>query len=474
MPNEDLTQLSVSQLGHLIESGEISPVEVAEAFIRRIDALQPRINAFITRADEHALQAAREAEKEILRGDYKGPFHGIPVGLKDLFWTKDVRTTSGSLIDSEFMSTEDSAVVSRMKAAGAYFIGKLHMTEFAFDGTSLNRHYGPARNPWDLARMAGGSSSGPGAAVASGQVPIAIGTDTGGSVRVPAALCGITGLKPTFGLISRFGSTPLSWSMDHVGPMTRTVRDAALALNMLASYDSRDPDSIRMAPQDYSRELDRGVHEMRIGVPSDFIWEVMDPEVEEAFRNAMVQMESLGSRIQEISTPDLGLINAAGSVVQTSEAATIHRSRVLALGQHFDPSIRRRIESGLFIPAEAYLHAQQVRAKLKGVLLESLEDVDILATPTTAIAAPGIEQERVTIQGQDVHIREALLRITRVFSTVGLPAISVPCGFTKGGLPVGLQLVGKPFSESLLLRAAQAYQESTDWHLRRPEPVEQE
>ena len=469
MQNQDLTQLSVSQLGHLIQRRDVSPVEVAEAFIRRIDALEPRLNAFITRVDEHALQSAREAEEEILRGDYRGPFHGIPVGLKDLFWTKDIRTTSGSLIDGEFVPAEDSAVASRIKAAGAYCIGKLHMTEFAFDGTSLNPHYGPARNPWDLARMAGGSSSGPGAAMAGGQVPIAIGTDTGGSVRVPAALCGITGLKPTFGLISRYGVTPLSWSMDHVGPMTRTVGDAALALNMLAGYDSRDPDSLRMAPQDYSRELDGGVQGMRIGVPKDFIWDVMDLEVEQAFRAAMTQMESLGSRVREASFPDLGLINAAGSIVQTSEAGIIHRSRVLEQGRRFDPVIRRRIESGLFIPAEAYLHAQQVRAKLRGVLLETLKDVELLATPTTAIAAPEIEQERAVIQGQDVPIREALLRITRVFSTVGLPAISVPCGFTKGGLPVGLQLVGKPFSESLLLRAAQAYQESTDWHLRRPE-----
>ena len=208
---------------------------------------------------------------------------------------------------------------------------------------------------------------------------------------------------------------------------------------------------------------------MRIGVPKDFIWDVMDPEVEQAFRAAMTQMESLGSRVREASFPDLGLINAAGSIVQTSEAGIIHRSRVLEQGRRFDPVIRRRIESGLFIPAEAYLHAQQVRAKLRGVLLETLKDVELLATPTTAIAAPEIEQERAVIQGQDVPIRESLLRITRVFSTVGLPAISVPCGFTKGGLPVGLQLVGKPFSESLLLRAAQAYQESTDWHLRRPE-----
>ena len=469
MPDEDLTQLTVAQLGPRIQRGEISPVEVAEAFLHRIDALEPRLNAFITRVDEHALQSAREAEAEILRGNYRGPFHGIPVGLKDLFWTKDIRTTSGSLIDGDFVPAEDSAVAARMKDAGAYCIGKLHMTEYAFDGSSLNHHYGPARNPWDTARMAGGSSSGPGVAVASGEVPIALGTDTGGSVRVPAALCGITGLKPTFGLISRFGVTPLSWSMDHVGPMARTVRDAALALNMVAGHDSRDRGSAQEPSQDYLGELDRGMQGVRVGVPREFIWEIMEPEVEQAFRAALAQMESLGARIQEISVPDMGLINAAGSVVQTAEAATIYRSRVLGQGQRFDPVIRRRIESGLFISAEVYLHAQRVRAKLKGGLLEVLDQVDLLATPTTAIAAPDIAQERVSISGQDVPIREALLRITRVFSTVGLPAISVPCGFTKGGLPIGLQLVGKPFSESLLLRVAQAYQDSTTWHLRRPE-----
>lgn len=468
MPDEDLTLLTVAQLGARIQRGDVSPVEVAEAFLHRIDALEPRLNAFITRMDEYVLQAAREAEEELVRGEYCGLFHGIPVGLKDLFWTRGIRTTSGSLIDGEFVPAEDSAVASRISDAGAYCIGKLHMTEFAFDGTSLNPHYGPARNPWDTTRMAGGSSSGPAVAVASGEVPIAIGTDTGGSVRVPAALCGITGLKPTFGLIGRYGVTPLSWSMDHVGPLARTVQDAALALNMLAGHDPRDPASVQVAPQDYSKELGRDVKGIRIGVPQEFIWEVMDSEVERAFRAALAQMESLGARVREVSIPYLGLINAAGSVVQTAEAATIHRSRVLGQGQHFDPVIRRRIESGLFIPAEAYLHAQQVRARLRAMLLATLDEVDLLATPTTAIAAPGIEQERVTIQGQDVPIREALLRITRIFSTVGLPAISVPCGFTGGGLPVGLQLVAKPFAESLLLRVAHAYQESTTWHLRRP------
>ena len=469
MAGQDLTRLTVAELGPLIQRKEITPVEVAEAYLRRIEALEPQLNAFITRIDDHARREARKAEAEIMAGLYRGPFHGIPVGLKDLFWTKGIRTTSGSVLDADFVPTEDAAVVARLNEAGAYGIGKLHMTEFAFDGTSRNEHYGPARNPWDTRRMAGGSSSGSGVAVASGEVPLALGTDTGGSVRVPAALCGVTGLKPTFGLISRFGVTPLSWSMDHVGVLAHTAQDAALALNLLAGHDPRDPGSIQVEPQDYTQGLDKSTQGLRIGVPQEFIWDVMDPEVNQAFRDAMSHFETLGVTVQDISMPDLDLVNPAGSVVQTAEAAAFHRRQVLAHGPRYDPAIRRRFESGLFIPAEAYLQAQRVRAKSYRSVLQTLEQVDMIATPTTAIAAPYIDQEQVTLQGQEVSAREALLRITRIFSTLGLPAISIPCGFTADGLPVGLQLVARPLAENLLLGVAHSYQQSTQWHLRWPE-----
>lgn len=472
MASDELTRLPVSHLAGLIERREVSPVEVAEAYIRRIDEAEPRLNAFITRMDERALDAVRQAETEIMLGRYRGLLHGVPVGLKDLFRTRGVRTTSGSAIDRDFVPDEDSAVAERFAAAGACVIGKLHMTELAFDGTSLNRHYGPARNPWDTERMAGGSSSGSGVAVAAGLAALAVGTDTGGSVRVPAALCGVTGLKPTFGLISRYGATPLSWSMDHVGPLARSVLDSALALNVLAGHDPRDPGSISVPPQDYTVGLERGADGAagtRIGVVESFGWDLTEPGVKTAFDTAMERLETLGAEVRPAVTPELALVNAAGSVVQTAEAAALHRSRVLSRGREMDQAIRRRIESGLFIPAEAYLHAQRVRAALRRELLSTLEDVDILASPTTAIAAPRLEQQSVTIQGRDVHIREGLLRITRVFSAVGLPAISVPCGFTEDMLPVGLQLVGSPLSEPLLLRVAHAYQASTQWHTRFPD-----
>ncbi len=473
MASVELTRLPLSALAALIERREVSPVEAAEAYIRRIDAAEPRLNAFITRTSDHALRSARQAEAEILRGGYRGALHGVPVGLKDLFNTQGVRTTSGSAIDSDYVPDEDSAVAERLSSAGACLVGKLHMTEMAFDGTSLNRHYGPARNPWDTERMAGGSSSGAGVAVASGMAALTVGTDTGGSVRVPAGLCGVTGLKPTFGLISRYGATPLSWSMDHVGPLARSVLDAALALNALAGHDPRDPGSLRAPPRDYAAGLEEsgaeGAAGVRIGVVDSFGWDLTEPDVKSAFEAAMAQLETLGADARSAATPDLALVNAAGSVVQTAEAAALHRERVLGRGREMDQAIRRRIESGLFISAEAYLHAQRVRAMLRRELLSTLEQVDLLASPTTAIAAPRLEQQHVTIQGRQVHIREGLLRITRVFSAVGLPAISIPCGFTEDALPVGLQLVGRPLSEPLLLRVAHAYQTSTEWHTQHPD-----
>ena len=469
MPEDDLTSLTVAQLAQRIRSREVSPVDVADAFLRRIEAVEPKLNAFITRLDDHARRAAASAEAEIIAGEYRGPFHGIPVGLKDLFWTEGIRTTSGSMLDADFVPMEDAEVASRLTAAGAYCIGKLHMTEFAFDGTSRNHHYGPARNPWDTARMAGGSSSGSGVAVASCEAPIALGTDTGGSVRVPAALCGVTGFKPTYGLISRYGVTPLSWSMDHVGPLARTVEDAALALNVIAGHDPRDRASIDAPIQDYTRDLERGVRGLRIGVPREYVWEMVDREVRNAFDEAMKALESLGATVEDVSIPDLELINPAGSIVQTSEAATIHRPRLLSSGDRYDPVIRRRFESGLFVPAEAYLTAQRVRARCRQNILDTLESVDLLAVPTTSIAAPLIEQERIDVNGQEVSTREAVLRITRIFSAAGLPAISVPCGFTETRLPIGLQLVGKPLADSTVLQAANAYQMATAWRLDRPE-----
>jgi aspartyl-tRNA(Asn)/glutamyl-tRNA(Gln) amidotransferase subunit A len=470
--NQDLTFLRISELAPLIRNKSVSPVDVAEAYINRIEKFDPTLNAFITRLDDHARSRAKTAESEITSGLYKGPLHGIPIGLKDLFYTKGIKTTSGSILEKGFIPREDSTAVTKLNEAGAYCIGKLHMTEFAFDGTSRNHHYGPARNPWNISLMAGGSSSGSGVAVASREVPIALGTDTGGSVRVPASLCGITGLKPTFGLISRYGVTALSWSMDHVGILGKSAEDTEIVFNHIAGHDHKDPGSVhqpQIAITDSSLDVING---MRIGIPKEFIWEIMDSNVKSVFQQAILHMESLGAEIVEISIAKLPMVNPAGSIVQTSEASALHRNRILSNADQYDPVIRRRIESGFFIPATSYLQAQRVRYACMEEISKSMTNVDFLATPTTAVTAFPLDKDTVDINGNEVGSREALLRITRIFSTLGMPAISIPCGFTKANLPVGLQLVGKPFYDNALLGLAKSYQLTTEWHKTFPQDLD--
>ena len=473
MQTIEITSLPLSQLSTLIKNKSISPVDLAKAYIDRIEKLDPTLNAFITRLDEYALDMAAAAEAEIMSGIYRGDLHGIPIALKDLFHTNGIRTTSGSILERDFIPTEDAFVVSRIKASGGYCIGKLHMTEFAFDGTSRNDHYGPARNPWNTEMMAGGSSSGSGVAIASREAPIALGTDTGGSVRVPASLCGVTGLKPTYGLISRHGVTALSWSMDHVGIFGKSARDTGIVLNHISGYDIRDPGSINYPIQDYSitPDMSLDLKGLIIGIPREYIWDIMDPEVRKVFTKSIEDLKYLGAQIVDISLPTLGLVNPAGSIVQTSEAASLHREKILLNANQYDPIIRRRIESGFFIPATSYLQAQKVRKACMEDILNAMKDIDFLATPTTAVTAFPIESDTVNINGSEIGSREALLRITRIFSTLGMPAISVPCGFTRQNLPVGLQLIGKPFQDARLIQLADTYQEATEWNNKFPELV---
>lgn len=468
MADQELTQLTVAQLSRRIQRKAVSPVEVAQAFIERIETLEPKLNAFITRTFEEAMEAAQVAEDEVQRGEYKGPFHGVPIGFKDLFWTQNVKTTSGSKIDQHFIPEEDSEVVSRFKAAGAYTIGKLNMVEYAFGPTGANAHYGSARNPWDTEHMPGGSSSGSGVAVAAGEAPLAMGTDTGGSVRIPAALCGLTGLKPTFGLISRFGVTPLSWTLDHPGPLAHSAQDAALAMNVLVGHDPRDPGSSGRPVVDYTQDFDKGLRDLRIGVPKDYVWDVMDPEVEQSFKAAMIQLESLGARVEEVPFPELAYGEAISSVIITSEANAYHARNIRTKGDLFDPAVRRRLEGGFFISSGQYLQALRACALVGNRMRELMGHLDLIATPTTAAPAPVIGETLTTVSGQEVPTRETLLRLTRVFNLNGPPAMSLPSGFSSAGLPIGLQLVGKPFDDALVLRVAHAYQQVTDWHVRRP------
>lgn len=461
-----LTERSASDLARMIAAREVSSFEATQAFVERADALEPDVGAFITRTTTRALASALRADKELADGASRGPLNGVPFGVKDIFNLGGVRITNGSLLDQDAVADSDATAVRLLLRAGAVPVGKTNTVEFAFDPTGRNAAYGMPRNPWGRDRMPGGSSSGTGAGVAAGFFPMGLGSDTGGSIRIPSALCGISGLKPTFGLVSRRGVTPLSHSLDTAGPMARTAEDLALMMNALAGYDDADPASISAPAVDYAAALEGGVNGLVIGVPVQYVWEPVDAEVALAFESAMQTMESLGAHVTEVSLPELEWTPALAVCITTAEAAMAQGERVIAEGDRMDPAVRRRFESGLFISAAAYAKAQRARVAYARAVAAAFERVDLLATPAVAAPAPFRDQETIMIGGGEVSSREALLRLTRVFNLSRSPSASVPCGFSKDGLPIGLMLSGARLRDALVLRAAHAYQSVTDWHTR--------
>jgi len=463
----EIANLTLAALAERIAKRELSPVEVTQAYLDRIAQADPAIGAFITLTGDDALERAKRAEREIATDGPKGPLHGIPFATKDIFYTKGVRTTSGSRLEADFVPTRDARAVEVLQDAGAHSIGKAHTVEYAFDPTGRNEHYPTPHNPWRHGHYTGGSSSGSGAAVAAGMVPLALGSDTGGSIRIPSSFCGITGLKPTFGLVSRAGVTPLSWTLDTAGPMAHDALDVALAMNVLVGHDPADAGSVRRAPTDYTRGIEGGVVGLRIGVPEDYITQLVDPEVKAAFDVAVAKLAELGASVEQVSIPELAW-GEFFSIVITAEAAALHRDQLRDRPEEFDQRVRLRLEAGSFIPAPTYLKAQQVRALFGKRLAKVYERFDLLAMPTTVMAAPQHDVPTVTVAGHEVNTRDTAIRHTRIFNQNGLPAISAPCGFSSLGLPIGLMLVGKAFADPLVLRATHAYQQATDWHTRRP------
>jgi len=463
-----IPDLSLAPLAELISSKKISPVEVTQAYLDRISEVEDQIGAFITLTGEQALKKAKISESEIVKEGARSPLHGIPFATKDIFWTKGVRTTSGSLIDANFIPEKDSFAVDLLQKAGAHSIGKAHTVEYAFDPTGRNEHYSTPHNPWRRGHYTGGSSSGSGAAVAAGMAPLALGSDTGGSVRVPSSFCGITGIKPTFGLISRSGVTPLSWTLDTVGPMAHDAIDLALAMNTLVGYDPSDPASVKTDPKiDYTSRIDAGIKGMIIAVPESFIDQLVDREVKEAFDSALYEFEQLGANVEKVEIPELSW-GEMGSIIISTEAATIHRDRIKTSASKFDQRVRLRIETGFFVPASTYIKAQQVRALLGKRLASLYTRYDFIAMPTTVTTAPVLNEPLMSIEGKEVNTRETVIRHTRIFNQNGLPAISIPCGFSSLGLPIGLMLVGKAFNDASVIRAAHSFQLQTDWHKERP------
>jgi aspartyl-tRNA(Asn)/glutamyl-tRNA(Gln) amidotransferase subunit A len=460
--------MSAGQLSRLIQSREVSPVEVVDAHLSRIQSTDQVLNSFITLLPEPARAAARRAESEISAGNYRGPLHGIPVGLKDLFNTGGVRTTSGTRLFDNFIPQQDCTVAARFHQAGAILLGKLNMHQLAYGPTGENPDYGHMHNPWDPDRFAGGSSGGSGSAAAAGQCTITMGSDTGGSVRIPAALCGIVGLKPTYGLVSRHGLTPLSWCMDHPGPLVRTVEDAALTMNAIAGYDPNDVASSQVQVPDYTTALIGDIRGLRIGVPREFFEAPLDGEVAQVVRKAIDLLEGLGASVREVSFPLFEHAQAISGTILMAEAAAYHRELLARDGDKLYPPVRLRLEAGLFITAADYLKAQQGRALFNREARDLLREVDLLAGPTEPVTAPVLLSTEVQAGDRTIGTTAALTQYSRPYNITGFPAISVPCGFSDAGLPIGLQLAGRPFDEVTVLRAAHAYEQATDWHQRRP------
>ena len=458
-----LTDLMISEAGDLLARKEISPVELTQAHLERIEKLDPLLNCFITRTPEAALQRARRAEDELLRGERKGPLHGIPFGLKDLYETRGVRTTCGSLFWADYIPEADASVVEKIYQAGAVNLGKLNMHEIALGLTNVNPHYGACRNPWDLDRVPGGSSGGSAAALAAGLCLASLGSDTGGSIRVPAALCGVVGLKPTYGRVSLRGVFPLSWNLDHAGPMARSVRDVAILLQVIAGYDPADPVSVNAPVDDYQEGLEKGVAGWNIALADDqYVEANTAPEVLEAVRQAARVFEDQGARVSRITLPGFLEAAKANGLMVVSDAAAVHRERLAQQPEKFGADIRQRLETGKAYSSTEYILARQAQVELRRAFERIFNDYDILLTPATPMPAP-------PIQGQDALEQARLLtRFTAPFNLTGLPAISVPCGFTHQGLPIGLQIVAAPWAEAAILQAAHAFEQGTDWHRRRP------
>ncbi len=468
MDPSELVFLSIADAAELVAGRQLSPVEIVDAHLRRIDATDGALNSFITLLRDESMAAAREAEGAIGSGGYIGPLHGLPIGLKDLYYTKGIRTTMGSKIMGEFVPDADAAVTERFHAAGAIVIGKLQMHEFALGATSENPHYGPAHNPWDTGRMTGGSSGGSGSAVASGQCMGALGSDTGGSVRIPASLCGIVGLKPTFGRVSRYGVYPLSWSFDTVGPMTRTVRDAALVLNAIAGHDSRDLSSSRRPTEDFAERLEDGISGVRIGIPREYFFEKTEPQVTDSVREAATVLEGLGASVEEVSIPVLEHSQTISTPISQAEASQIHTEHLRDRAHDIGADVRGRLYQGALIPATDYIKAQRARTVYNARMAEAFQRFDALIAPTCPVGAPQLGERTVQVGDVAEPTLALLSRLTRPFNVSGVPTVSLPCGFTSYGVPIGLQIAGRPFEDAAVLRIAHAYEQATEWHKRRP------
>ncbi len=458
----DLTFLKLYQAAELLRTRKISPVELTQAHLERIQSLDPQLNCFITLTPELSLQQAQQAEKEIQHGSYRGALHGIPLALKDLYETEGIRTTAGSSFFAEYIPVADAAAVRKLKEAGAVLLGKLNMHEIALGVTNENPHDGDCCNPWDPARITGGSSGGNAAALAAGLCMGALGSDTGGSIRIPSSLCGVVGLKPTYGRVSLRGVIPLSWNLDHAGPMARSVKDVALLLQCIAGYDPQDAWSVDMPVPDYLVEPAEGVHGWRIALASNDYFsdpEIVSQDVLEAVKTAVKVFEELGASIEPVPFPNAREAAVANGLMTPSDAAAFHHGRLAENPQGFGQDVLKRLQTGASYSATEYSEARRMQTILRCQFNEFFSEFDLLLTPATPVPAllrnstEAIERSRL------------LTRFTAPFNLTGLPALSVPCGWSKENLPIGLQIVGKAWAEGKVLLAGKLFEQARGWQV---------
>ncbi|MGQ0525445.1 MAG: amidase [Betaproteobacteria bacterium] len=459
----ELAFLSVTEAAELLRGKKLSPVEYAKALIDRIERHDRALNAILRLTPEIALEDARRAEAEIMRDGWRGPFHGMPYGLKDIVDYGGLPTTAHSRILADNVASSDAAVTRKLRAAGGVFMGKLSTHEFAYGGPSFDLPWPPARNPWNRNHFSGGSSSGSGAATAAGFLPAAIGSDTGGSIRNPATMCGVVGMKPTYGLVSRRGVVPLAFSLDHVGPLTRRVRDNALMLDLIAGHDPLDPASANVATGGYTAELDRGVQGLRIGVIRHFYAKDMeaDPEMLAGIDAAVNVLAQLGAQVREVETAPLAEYNACNRTILSSEAYAIHEKWLRERPQDYGAMAREKLLAGALIRAADYINATRIRARLTRRFNALFSEVDVVITASSLDPACRIDDPAAL---DHTYARQA----RAPFNVTGNPALAVPVGFSKAGLPLGMQIVGSPFAEALVYRVGHAYEQATDWHTKHP------
>lgn len=457
----ELLDFDVAALAEKIRSHEVSPVEVTEAYLARIEEIDPKVGCFITITADRARADAKRAEAEIAAGKYRGPWHGIPIALKDLCSTKGIRTTGGSKILADNITEFDCTVWARLAGAGALLLGKLNLHEFAAGVTNTNPHWGTCRNPYKLDRIPGGSSGGSGAAIVARLAAATIGTDTGGSIRIPAAFCGCVGMKQTYSRVSRYGVLPLADSLDHAGPITRSVRDAALMLSVIAGYDPNDSTSSLEPVPNYVDACDGSIKGMRLGVVQE-LTAGLSSGVATSFNEALAQLRNIGAVIDEVSIPSVEHIAAMSTTITFVEAAEYHERWLRERADDYGIDVRRALEAGMLIPGLYYLRAQHARAAMLAEALSALENHTALVAPTAAIAAPLIDRGARTLKpsGEPVDLVADVLRFTAPFNVTGQPALALPTGLSPDGLPLSMQIIGRPFDEATVFQVAAAYEQT--------------